>query len=121
MKLNARKFATSVIALLIVWWLYGLASDGETVLAGGFGASVAMVGFMFRRAIFGVVHRHVESVVDGQAQRLFSAAHDEPEAFDADEAFARYMANRKDEVPAEPAAPAMGQARARPAFGRKRV
>ena len=103
MKLNARKFATWIIAMVIVTLLYQLAGDGEEMLASGFGVGVLVIGMVFRRAIFGALHGGVERVIDTQAEKLFAVREDDGQPFDADAAFANYMANREsaDELAAE--------------------
>lgn len=118
MKLNARKFATWLIALLLVSLLYQLVIDGEQVLASSFGVGVLLVGMVFRRSIFRLFHHHVEQAVDRQASKLFAGEPEEREAFDVDAAFANYMANRDDMTPptSDPVPPAPCRASG---FGRK--
>ena len=98
MKINARKFATWLIALAIVMALYSLAGDGETLLASGFGVGILVIGMVFRRAIFGTVHRVVERTVDTQATKLFGEASDPGEPFDFDGAIQRHLEAREDEA-----------------------
>lgn len=136
MKLNAVKFATGLIALLVVTLLYELASDGESLLASSFGMGVLLVGFVFRKLIFKTVHRVVEGTLTSQAEKVFgvTAEPGEPfdaqaaierhlkgsdgEQFDVDAAFDRYMARRQAGEVSPPPAPSETTA-SRPAFGRK--
>lgn len=136
MKPNALKFATWLIAMLVVMLLYELASDGESLLASSFGVGVLLVGFVFRRAIFRTVHRVIEGTLTSQAEKIFGVTEGPAEPFDAqaaierhlagngreefdvDAAFDRYMAKRQAGEVSAPPAPADAPA-SRPSFGRK--
>lgn len=94
MRPNALKFATWLIALLIVTLLYELASDGESMLASSFGVGVLVLGLVFRRMIFRSVHRLVEGVLVSQTEKVFGVVHDSGETFDAQAAIDRHLARR---------------------------
>lgn len=98
MKPNARRIATWIIALVLVTLLYQYVSEDSSLLAGGFGAIVLFVGFLFRRTIFRSFHRGVDKVVDKQAEKLFAVGEEQGQPFDADAAFVKYMANRQVEA-----------------------
>ena len=121
MKLNARKFASWLIALVLVTLLFDFAIDGEEALAGGVGIVIVVVALMFRESIFRLFHHHIDKTLEALPAKLAADSGDDRPTFDVDAAFANYLSGRETAEPTvedpETSVPSVA-ARAR-GFGRK--